>query len=39
MDTTGQTLLEKRKARNNRRLGFVVGVILTSIIFYFIGGC
>jgi hypothetical protein len=39
MVTTGQTLLEQRKARNNRLLGFMVGVILTSIVFYFIGGC
>jgi uncharacterized membrane protein YgaE (UPF0421/DUF939 family) len=30
---------EKLKARNNRVAGFVIGVILTSVIFYFIGGC
>jgi len=29
---------EAKKARNNRILGFVVGVILTSAVWYILGG-
>ena len=33
-----QFVWEAKKARNNRLLGFVVGVILTSAVWHIIGG-
>tara|TARA_R100000544_G_C2204735_1_gene48662 strand:+ start:450 stop:572 length:123 start_codon:yes stop_codon:yes gene_type:complete len=38
MKTNTYYQLEKLKARNNRLLGFAVGVITTLILIYFIGG-
>lgn len=38
MKTKTYYQLEKLKARNNRLLGFAIGVIITLILIYFIGG-